>query len=186
MNVVYVGIPNPLTIVVEKTDGKNVLVTTDNGKIASYDNGHYIYEPNKPGKAVISVNVKVKNAMKKLQEFEYRVKSLPIPTARLAGKNGGYITRALLCAQIAPSAYLDGFDFDAKFVITKFKVIITRDKQVIYETTLADEHGTRFDEKTKKVFCSLNKDDAVWITDIECKDPGNKVRNIDDLNFVIE
>ncbi len=190
MNVVYTGVENPITIVVEHTKGKELVVTTDNGEIArdlsDENSSHYTLHVYKPGKAIITVSVKTPGGRRKLKEFTYRVHSIPPPVVRLSGKTGGSISRAMLCAQIAPNAPIDGFGYDAKALIYRCKITVTRDNEITYEKTLADAHGVRFDENTKKVFCTLTKGAEVWITDVAAKGPGSDYTELNDLKFTIE
>ena len=188
INILYAGIPNPITIVAENTNSNDVIVKTNFGKITPDENSgvsHYYYESDMPGMATISVYVKTKNGLKKSNEFNCRVNAFPLPVVRLAGKKEGYISRAMLCVQIAPQAVLEGF-FSSRFAIIKFKVIVTRGSKIIFEKILSDEHGVRFDDETKNVFCYLVKNDVVRLTEVVAKGPDGKNRTLNDLKLVIE
>ena len=91
----------------------------------------------------------------------------------------------MLCVQIAPQAVLEGF-FSSRFAIIKFKVIVTRGSKIIFEKILSDEHGVRFDDETKNVFCYLVKNDVVRLTEVVAKGPDGKNRTLNDLKLVIE
>jgi len=61
MNVIYVGIPNYMTIVAEKYPCETISVSTDNGKIEKQDRCTYIYYPENIGNGTIEVYNKKKN-----------------------------------------------------------------------------------------------------------------------------
>jgi len=187
MNVVYIGVANPVTIVAENTDSKDLIVTTDNGEIrrsGNYDG--YDYYPHDKGKATISVSVHTSDGTKKLQETVFRVKKIPAPTVRLCLMTGGYISRAMLCVQIGPSANIEGFGFDAHYTIYKCKVSVVKDSAIVFEKYLSAPNGVRFDEETNKMFCSLTPGSTVWITDVACKGPGGDYTDLNELKFIVD
>src|SRR5690606_25631189 len=61
-----------------------------------------------------------------LSSTDFRVKRIPDPLAKFAGKTGGTMSSVALKAQNAVFASLDNFDFDAKFNVTKFSMIIAK------------------------------------------------------------
>lgn len=59
MNILYVGVDNPITIAVENSSNKSIIIKTNNGKITG-NNGSYTFRSNEVGKAEISIYKKIK------------------------------------------------------------------------------------------------------------------------------
>ena len=107
-HVAYAGVDNPLTIDAEKVNCKDLIVTTDNGKLRwDSTSDHYIYTPSTPGKAIITVSMRSPQQVKELKQVNYRIKALPAPTMTLAGKTSGSMPRSLLSIQMGPSVSRD-------------------------------------------------------------------------------
>jgi hypothetical protein len=92
-----------------------------NGIIRRAGNG-WIAIPRQPGNALIEVSADVYGDGKKksMGAMEFRVKNIPDPIGKVAGKKGGYIDKNLLLAQMVVNADLENFEFDAKFTVTEF------------------------------------------------------------------
>lgn len=188
MNVAYAGIGNPLTIVAEHTSCENLIVTTDNGRIerTGYTECGFEYYPAHAGTAIITVNATTASGLKIQERNTYRIKNFPAPTVTVAGRTTGTISRGLLCAQIAPGAWLNGFDYQANYRIHRFMVSVLVAGDIIFERTTTDSLGARFDQETTKVFYSLTKGAQVWLSDIWCGMNGTEYKNVNDILLTIE
>ncbi len=187
VNVVYTGRDNPLTVVAEHYDSKDLVITTDNGRITG-SNGHYEYTPEKTGRAVITVSAKIKTGISKLKELSYRVYKPFPPGIHFANRSGGSIRHAALCDQVTLTGYVEGFDWDPHIVIYKCKVIVVKNSETIFEKTFLDKHGVSFDEQTKKIFCALSTGAKILISEIELEFNGNTYTGteLSDLKFTVE
>ncbi len=108
MNVLYVGVENPLTISGGSVGSEKVNVNFSGGVPVTKSGGDsYSIKPKTPGMAEIIVN-----ANGKAFKFPMRVKFLPPPTAFVGAKKGGNISSAELKAIGAVIAKLDS-DFEA-------------------------------------------------------------------------
>ena len=126
MNVLYIGVNNPLSVSAPGTPTNKIKVSMSGGSLSG-SNGKYNVRVSSPGKAVVTVSAEVapgKNQV--LSSTEFRVKRIPDPTAQFAGKTGGSMATVALKAQNAVFAKLDNFDFDASFKVTKFSMIIAK------------------------------------------------------------
>lgn len=74
MNVLFIGIDNPLKIAVSGIDNSELEVTIDNGEIKG-ENGEYNINVRKPGTSVVTVSYKGEV----IQKTEFRVKRIPDP-----------------------------------------------------------------------------------------------------------
>lgn len=107
-NIFYLGIPSPITVVVENMNTKNIILKIDNGElIQQEDPGKYLVSPEKAGIAIISIGDK---KGREIAKYEYRVKRIPIGYPVFANKRIGFASKNELIAQIAVFVKLDGFD----------------------------------------------------------------------------
>lgn len=162
-NVIYVGIPNPIDIVVEGRYCKDYSVTTDNGTLERGSTAcNYSLSPIKAGMTEISV--KEKKSGKVIGKAMFRTKPLPPPTCKLAGKDGGQISKSVLKVQVALSVRLEGFDFDAGFVVEGYRVTIFRGSKMIF-TGIYDDR--RFPSAVTEAFALTQADDMLVFSDLK-------------------
>lgn len=188
MNVLYVGIGNPIRAAAENVPNRSLEVTTDNGRIEKdpyLPPGRYTIWPEHPGKATISVRQKTRKGLKTIGEMICRVKSIPPPIARLAGKHSGELEQSFLLVQIAPCAYLENFDFDAKFTIVDFTLSVSRHDRIIYSHTVHDDRGARIDAESNDFFHRLKEHDELKFGDIVCRNYGGKFDTLEPMKFII-
>ncbi|MGJ1242898.1 gliding motility protein GldM [Sphingobacterium siyangense] len=127
MNVLYIGVNNPISVSAPGTPTDKVRVSMSGGSISSAGGGKYNVKVSSPGTAHISVSAEVApGKTQTLSSTEFRVKRIPDPIAKFAGKTGGSMATVALKAQNALFAKLDNFDFDATFKVTKFTMIIAK------------------------------------------------------------
>jgi hypothetical protein len=93
-------------------------------------NGKYTVKVNNPGTVNVTVSAEItKGKTELLSRTLFRAKRIPDPVARFSGRSGGNVPTVALKAQDAIFASLDNFDFDAKFRITRFSLIIANPRE---------------------------------------------------------
>jgi hypothetical protein len=81
---------------------------------------------------MVTVSVSAEIAPGKTQVLSntlFRAKRIPDPVAKFSGRSSGSVATVALKAQNAIFAMLDNFDFDAKFKITRFNLIIANPRE---------------------------------------------------------
>ena len=116
LNVLYVGVDNPLNIAVAGVNAEDIIVTISQGTIVKTDT-NYIARVTKQGTAEIKI---FKNT-ELLGTQNFRVKIIPDPIITVGENNltGGYILKEKLMACEKLNT-INNTDFDANFIITKF------------------------------------------------------------------
>lgn len=180
-NVVYIGIPNPIDVAVEDRRCKDFSVVTDNGKIEAAETAcSYTYNPSTVGKAEITVRDKQQG--KVIRKCVFRVKNIPPPVAMLAGKSEGVISRSVLKVQIGLAAVLNGFDFDARFVIDAYTVSIVRNGKSFFVKSC---EGARFPQDVLDAFGRTEKGDRLIFAGIRYRSPADKQGAVQPIEFEI-
>jgi gliding motility-associated protein GldM len=139
MNVLYIGVPNPVSVSAPGVPKESLKVSMSAGSLSG-SNGHYIATVRSIGTAKITV-LGEKGMV--LGTTDFRVKRIPDPKPMFAGKSGGNTSAANLRAQDRVFARLDNFDFDAKFNVTRFTLIVIKPRQdaIIYSATGSELTG---------------------------------------------
>lgn len=128
MNVLYIGVDNPMSISVPGVANNLVKVSLEGAggtlkSDPSKGGGHYIATVSTQGKAIFKVSAEIAGKVTPMGTFEYRVKRVPDPIATAANSKGGPINKNLLAAaNIIP--VLENFDFELFFRVTSFKMSI--------------------------------------------------------------
>ncbi|MCG8411234.1 MAG: gliding motility protein GldM [Bacteroidales bacterium] len=182
MNVFYVGVDNPVSISIAGVAGNRIIPSMRNGTIKKQRDGEYIVNPRRPGKSIISVKANIDGVSKNMGNVEFRVRTVPDPVVKVAGKKGGKITKNVLAAQVGVLADMENFEFDLKFKITEFTVSTT-DRGGYYIDAKAK--GGRFTKKQLDLIKRLRRSSRVNIEDVKAVGPDGKVRDLASIVFEI-
>jgi len=178
MNVLYIGVDNPVEISVSEQKPEDLKVTIDNGAIQG-SAGKYIVNPGKPGKAIITVYAKGI----KVKETEFRVKSVPDPVAKVAGiKIGGAITKSYLLEQSEIYAELENFDFDLGFTIVEFTVSGVDSGN----NAQATSYTNKFTKEQKSIIEKKQIGRKIYIENIKAKGPDGTIRQLGSIALTIK
>lgn len=181
MNVIYMGIDNPITVAVENFPAEHVMVTSDDVKVIPVEKGKYNLQPRFPGK----VKIKVQPRGKAIQEIEYRVKRIPDPIARLGFQSGGNILASEFIYYTEINAYLQCFDL-GKCEITNQEMTIQYTDGKTDPVSIVNR-SNKFSEETIALIKTVKAGDTVYFDQIRCKCPGdNASRKINSMVFKIK
>jgi len=124
VKVLYIGLQNPLSISGGNVGDEKVHPSLDNGSLSKGDQpGKYIAQPAKPGLAHITLNI---DGQQKPQVFEFRVKTVPNPVAKVGNNEGGPIPANEFKAQFGVRAELQNFVFEGvRFNVTSYTLVLT-------------------------------------------------------------
>ena len=129
MNVFYIGVPNPVSVSAPGIAKDKLRLSITSGSIRGAD-GKYTVMVSNPGTATVTVSGELAPGKTSvLGSTLFRVKRIPPPKGQFAGKSGGSVSTANIKAQDYLIAKLDNFDFDAKFRVTRFTLIIVKPRQ---------------------------------------------------------
>ena len=131
MNVLYIGIPNPISVSSPGIANKDLHVSISSGSISSSDPSKGEYEANvsSVGTATVSISGNVGGKTAALGSKLFRVKRIPSPVAEFAGTGGGSQNTPTIQGQNYIFASLKDFEFDLKFNIKSYKLTIIRPRQ---------------------------------------------------------
>lgn len=182
MNILYQGVPNPLTIMANGVPADQLVVTCNNGSIRG-DAAHYEIFATKPGWCTITVCRKTKARPDTLASEVFEVKRMPAPTAYLLNKKSGTIPVAIAREAIGPVAPIENFEIDAKYVIQRMTVSIFHKNELVVQEEIRTKDGVRFSD-SPKISAAMKKlvpGDLLVIGDMKAIGPWNIMENLNEI-----
>jgi hypothetical protein len=178
MNVLYIGLDNPVKIAISEIDANRIGVTVDNGTIKG-EKGEYIVSPKDVGlaKIVVSANDKA------IDSAEFRVKAVPDPVAKVAGiKGSGAIDQAFLLEQKGVVAEMENFDFDLCFKVVEFTVSTVVGKFAVDRSVKSN----MFTQEQYDLIRKVQKGKKVYIESIKAVGPDGTIRMLGSIALTIK
>lgn len=180
MNVFYVGVDNPVSVTVAGASSNEVKVSASGVSIKKQGAGKYIVTASRPGQAKITVS----GGGLPPTNFDYRVKRIPDPQARLSKSSGGSMGNGEFKAQGGVGAFLDNFDFDAKCQIQGFNLTRVAKRQDPVPST---NRGGRYNDKTKRLVMAAKPGDIYYFDNVRARCPGDQAgRKVNSMVFNIK
>ena len=177
MNILYIGVDNPLKIATSGYEASDLAASIDNGTITG-QNGEFIAHPKQPGTAIITVTSKGKE----IQKTTFRVRAVPDPVAKVAGKRGGPIDKKILLEQNVIVADIENFDFDISFEIVEFTVFtVVKGYAKEYKS-----NSNKITPEQKELFKQMKEGTPLYFQDIKCKGPDGSIRSLATMNFRVD
>lgn len=185
MNVMYIGVDNPVTI---SASGYNIQdvrleVPASEGVTATRGNGGaYTVKVTKPGEFDYTINATRGSAGGKIAGGKIRVKRIPDPKVTLMGKVEGAFPANQIKVQKGLSAKLDDFVFVLPFTVVSFEMyIIPRGADV----QQFKNKGAIFEPNVVQALQKVKAGDQVIFSNIKVQCPDNTVRPGNPLTFTI-
>lgn len=174
MNVLYIGVPNPISVSAPGVPLSSMKVSMSNGSVSG-SNGKYTATVSSPGAAKVTVYGE-KGMV--LGSTDFRVKRIPDPKPQFAGKGGGKTNAANLRAQERVFAKLDNFEFDAKFNVTRFTLIVLKPRQDVVSMST---NGPDLSAAMRTAMNGVTPGTTVVIQDIIAVGPDGSQRGLDPI-----
>jgi GldM C-terminal domain len=190
MNVLYIGVDNPVTIAVAGYKSGDLIVRQADEKegltISKLDNGHYNVTATKPGQAGIKVYVTENGIEKSIGTKWFRIKRIPDPKLTMEGLTSRVITGEKLLACKSVMAIIENFDFDASCEVSGYNVTILP-KGGEPTNPIRSTSGI-FSGELLKLFEGLaEKGGTIFFDDIKVSCPGDtNPRNLGGLAFKVK
>jgi gliding motility-associated protein GldM len=178
MNVLYIGIPNPLAISAPGIPLDKLHLTISQGSVSQASTGHYNANVHDIGTATVTVSGTIGTKTTTLGSTLFRVKRIPDPKFSFAGKSGGVTSAANIRAQDYVFAKLDNFEFDAKFNVTHFTVMVIKPRQ---DAIIIPGSGNSLSAQMHQVLGSVIPGTTVVFKDITAIGPDNTPRYLDPI-----
>lgn len=180
MNVLYLGVDNPITISAPDVPTDQVKVSASGPVKITGSGKNYIIKPTAVGEAVIKVT-----GLDFSLDFKFLVKPIPDPLATLNGKDAsGEMAEKAFKKKYGVFAKLSDFDFDARCTIESFEMH-RQPKRA--ESLSVKNIGEAFGEAAQKLQAMAVSGDLYYFDKIMARCPGDaKARKINAMTWRIK
>ena len=161
MNVVYRGLPNPMTISFAGISDDKVTASAP-GLAKAGATGKYNLNPGSGTEVTVSVTAKLPDGKAVSDKKSFRIKNIPAPAGAIGGTTG--VTKGaksrLEVSQI--TAILPDFLYDLKFQVTQFTFKVPGQAAIVV-------NGDRVNAQCKAALAKTGRGDQATISDIKTK-----------------
>lgn len=175
MNVLYIGVENPLTITAG-VGSEKISATFTGGEIRRDGGSNWIAVPKTAGEHTINVIVEGKAT-----PVKFRVKPLPDPATFVGAKRAGNMPSADFKAMGGVMARLLDSDFDAPFKVISYTVGALGGKYPIYQ--MANNEGNRWTGAAGKLINDATPGTTIFFDQIKVQGPDGRVRDLPMMTF---
>ncbi len=186
MNVLYVGIDNPIDISVPGVASNLIQASMTNGsirrgRVAGY-RGEWAARPqNISQAAAINVSTTINGERMRFPPYEFRVQRIPDPVAKFAAMTEGTVTKNVALAQPGVFAVLENFLFDLEYTVTQFTVSVQQRGFDRSETSTSN----RITQEQRALIESLNRGQKLSIINIRAIAPDESTRRLPPIILTI-
>lgn len=176
MNVLFVGLENPMSISVPGITPENTIVSTTAGvTVSKSGNGKYVAKCSGSAKeATVTVSAKMPDGtIRKMGAMKYRIKRVPQPKLKLGTLNAGTYPKALIMAQSYVNATLEDFYFNGvRYTIRSYKGALLPRSGVVDEKDVTGNSAAGL----RNLISKAKSGDNLIIVDAVADGPSGEVR----------
>ncbi len=175
MNVVYLGLDNPLDLSVPGVAQSDIVATVDgDGVLNKASDGTYTLKVNSIERKRIKVKVsaRIEGRLVEMGEKEFRIKRVPNPELKLDGVTPpGSLSATIIKQRSGLVAAMGDFVYDdVHWTILSFTATVRKGVDVIPVTNT----GPMFNDNAKRLLKTLKKGDALFLDNIVAQGPGGQ------------
>lgn len=185
MNVLYIGVENPISISVTGAAKEDLLPTISIGALKKDPStGEWVaIIPGGVKEAAITVSLKTNNGLKEMGTVKFRVKKLPDPTPSIAGRKGGFVTKdAIFEAGRLVATMPSDFEFNFTYKVQSFKLTMTRG---FYTYNYRSSDGNLTAEMVQEIQ-RTNRGQILEFDEIVVLGPTNEKRELEPFNITVK
>ena len=163
MNVVYRGVPNPMTISFAGVGSDKVNASAP-GMSKSGKPGQYTLNAGAGSSVMINVTAKLPDGKVVSDKKEFRIKGLPAPTGKIRGEVAAKGPKSNL-EVCTVTAVMEDFDFPVNVNVTQFNVKVPGQPTIVVS-------GSKMDGRAKAAIAKATRGDLVVISEIKASFSG--------------
>lgn len=183
MNVFYIGVENPVSIVVRGVPEESLVITSDKLMLKKVGGDEYIVTATEPGVGSITLS----GGDMPPKTFTFRIMRIPNPVVKLSGRHKSqYMGNGEFCGGGGLAGILEHFDFDAKCDVVSFTMEYTPRGQ---DPVTVENKGARWGSETQDLINKAKPGDTYFFDNIKVRCPGDgdfKRIDIEPLYFKIK
>ena len=161
MNVVYRGVPNPMTISFAGVANNKVKASAAG---MSGTDGKYILRPGAGSSVMINVSATLPDGKVVSDKKEFRIKGLPAPTGQIRGVSAAKGSKENL-GVCTISAVMEDFDFPVTVNVSQFNIKVPGQPTIVVQ-------GNKMDARAKSAIAKAGRGDVIVISEIKASFSG--------------
>ncbi|MCE3259424.1 MAG: gliding motility-associated protein GldM, partial [Bacteroidetes bacterium] len=180
MNVMYVGVDNPITVSaagIAPTD-LQVSISGCGATLTNNGNGKYVAKAATTGTCIVTVMAKTATGMRQQGPPQvFRVKAFPNPPFKVGGKSTyGNMEMTASAAKLISGIGVDnaGFDFVASFKITEFTMTTVSSRGVSQDYKC---YGSALSAEAKQELSRLKPGNKIFFENIRVEMPNKTIKS---------
>ncbi|MEM9053232.1 MAG: GldM family protein, partial [Bacteroidota bacterium] len=172
---------NPIEISVPGIKQEALTATISTGSLSKKPDGSYIAKVTKGAEAIVSVSADINGKKQNMGQFKFRLKSVPDPVAKFAGKTAvdNTVKKSALTASLGVIAELKDFVFDLKYPIRSFDITVVMGGDV---KTLSSTNN-RLTSEQKELIREVRRNQVVIVENIKATAPDGTIRKLGSINL---
>ncbi len=184
MNILYSGLKNPISISAPGIPNEQIVPSISKGKIIRNANGNWDVEvPAGERTTTISAAANVDGKSLPLGSFEFRIKRVPDPIAKIADLTDGTIDKNRLLASRAIIPEMVDFDFEGfHFEIVSYELSTYRGTELQRTGTV---RGNVFNDAVSNLIKNAGRGQRLYFERIQAKGPDGTMRTLNPINLEI-
>jgi gliding motility-associated protein GldM len=162
MNVVYRGVPNPISISVPGIASNKVNASAPG--MSKVGDGKFMLKPGSGSEVKINVTATMPDGKAMSSAQVFRIKGLPAPTGKVGGseKNSGPKNNLEVCTV---TATMEDFDFPVNVNVTQFNIRVPGQPTIVVS-------GNKMDSRARAAIAKASRGDIVIISEIKASFQG--------------
>lgn len=187
MNVVYLGLTNPISIAISDVPDSCLNVLASHGNIHRTGKGRFEWNIIEPDTNVAKLTIFDTRSCEQIAEYAFRVKKMPEPVALLGARHRSKtMDIAEFKAQAGIANVIECCDFDAKAETIGFETVLFDHET--RTTWIGRNAGARWTGETSAHLQKVRPGDWVVFRKIDYRQPGDKVpqRSSQELFFQLK
>ncbi|MDB5282849.1 MAG: hypothetical protein JWO06_1924 [Bacteroidota bacterium] len=184
LNVLYIGLDNPVDVSVPGVAQSDVIATFEgDGKLVASTDGGFKALVTTPGTTKVKVSAKIDGRVVPMGEKQFRIKRIPNPVTTIDGiSSGGTATATFIDQRAGVVPKSDDFIYGSlPWKVIKYVVSIHKGMD-LYKI---ENEGPVFNQKIKTLKKGLKKGDTFFVDEIIVMGPDQKQRSIPPLAYNI-
>lgn len=179
MNVVYRGVPNPISVSFAGVSADKVKATAPGMRPAGKP-GQYILSPGAGSEVTINVTATLPDGRNVPDKKVFRIKGLPSPTGKIRGEISAKGSKSNL-EVCTISADMEDFDFPVTVNVTEFTIKVPGQPTIKVS-------GNKMDSRAKAAIAKAGRGDLVVIDNIKARFTGieQEVKRISPCTFEVQ
>lgn len=184
MNIVYADVRNPISLSAPGIPTESITPRVSEGELMKNPDGTWdIMVPEGPRTITVTASASIDGRTIQLEEQEFRVRRVPLPTAKIANVTEGEVNRNSVLAAAGIFADLGDFDFEGySFTVESFEVNTMRGGDFI---PLGRVDGNRFSPAVVNEIQNARRGQRFFFENIRAVGPGGTVRGLNAINLII-